>query len=338
MERIKEYGNRKKYGHVLLSSVVGCLCLFYLSTTGTTEDQRLVDALARYWYAHYTVIERPTQKNEQRLARYEARLARLSHGKFNHLDEEEVKAFLRPRGYAYEMEEGEGEVDYLLASFTENGRFEAEVPGSLSYDYFLLDRIYVYPYEHFQPDYSVRKRDWSPFVFYAKDGLLYIDGRYKAVFKELFSRFGKFETTVDSKTATPGCYEILYRGVKDIWRDARLLYRTEKASEEYFIENSFESSIPAVLGCVARESYYRKRKGVGTNGLELAYLKSLAEDPSFITLGLLCYLGEKGRVPWAKDVIRALETQGLDEFGLENCTLGELRRAARRALERKSGD
>ena len=338
MERIKEYANPKKYGHVLLSSVVGCLCLFYLATTGTTEDQRILDAFKMYCYAHYTVIERPTQKNQHRLARYEVKLARLSEGKFNLFDEEGVKAFLKPRGYAYEME-GRGEkVDYLLASFTGNGRFEAGVPSSLSYDYFLLDRIYVYPYEHFQPNYNARKRDRSPFVFYAKDGLLFIDGRYKAVFKELFSRLGKFEATGDSGTAMPRCYKILYRGVKDIWRDARLLRRTEKASEEYFVENAFESSIPAVLGCVAREFYYRKRKGVRTNGLELAYLRSLAEDPSFMTLGLLCYMGEQERIPWAKDVIRALESQGLDEFGLEYCSLGELRRAAQRALDVKSED
>jgi hypothetical protein len=136
----------------------------------------------------------------------------------------------------------------------------------------------------------------------------------------------------------PRCYQILYRGTKGIWLDACAFRIYEGPAREYFVDRALESSVPLILDCASREHYYRKQEVLGTNALVLGYLRSLAEDPSFITLGLLCYLDEEVREPWAGEVIRALEAQGLDEFGLENCSLEQLRWAARRAFELKRGD
>lgn len=94
-----EKSKANQRGHVLLISIVGLFCLLYLFTTRTTEDQRVIDAFEKYCYTHYALIERPTQKNEHRFLRYEYKLARLCEGKgkFNYLDEEDVRSFLEPR-------------------------------------------------------------------------------------------------------------------------------------------------------------------------------------------------------------------------------------------------
>jgi hypothetical protein len=320
----------------LFISIVGILCLLYLGTTRTTEDQRLIDALMKYCYTHYALIKRPTPKNERRFLRYEAKLAQLSEGKFDHLEAQEVRAFFEPRGYAYDVEEGDGRVDYLLAGFTEHGHFEASGSDSLSYDYFLLDRFFVVPYDRSFFGGFIEEAERSPLIFHSTNGRVCINAAWvRWRFEKLFTRLWESKVTRVSKMKGPRHYRILYRGVKDIWREARLFRRSEKASREYFISHAFESHLLTVLDCVSRESYYRKRKLIGTSGLVLGYLRSLAEDPSFITLGFLCYLDEGGRAPWAGEVITSLEVQGLGELGFENCSLEQIRWAAGRAFRLK---
>ncbi|MFQ6078518.1 MAG: hypothetical protein ACE5NJ_05205 [Thermodesulfobacteriota bacterium] len=297
--------------------IVGILCLLYLGTTRTTEDQRLIDALMKYCYTHYALVKRPTPKNETRFLRYEAELAQLSEGKFDHLKEDEVKAFLEPRGYAYEVEEGDGRVDYLLARFVEHGQFEASGSDCLSYDYFLLDRFFVVPYDRSFFGGFMEEADRSPLIFHSTNGRVYINAAWaRWRFEKLFTRLWESKVTRVSKTKGPRHYRVLYRGVKDIWREARLFRRSERASREYFIEHAFESHVPTVLGCVSREYYYRNQKLSGTNGLVLGYLRSLAEDPNFITLGFLCYQDEEVRAPWAGEVIKSLEAQGWGNWAL----------------------
>ncbi len=133
-------------------------------------------------------------------------------------------------------------------------------------------------------------------------------------------------------------HKILYRGVEEIWRKTRLYYRSEKAAKEHFVEQALESSVPVILGCVSRERYFGKQ-GVNTQlALELSYLGSLAEDPSFITLGLLCYLNEVMGQAWARNVIFRLKANGLGELGFENCSLDQIRWAAGRAFRLKRED
>jgi len=318
---------------------VGLLCLLYLVTTRTAEDKRLIDILARYCYAHYTLIESPTQKNEHRFLSYGGRLARLSEGKFNHQEPTEVRAFFEPRGYLYDTEEQNGKVDYLLASFAEEGHFEASMPGFVSYHYFLLDRIYVYPYGGiFSSDFGGRK-DLSLLTLWARNGSLYLNGGWvKRRFAKLFKRLWESKVTGTSKAEIPRSYKILYRGVEEVWREARLFYFSEKTTREYFVEHAFEYSIPVLLDCVSMEQYFRRQNVIGTDGLELCYLRSLKEEPSFIILGLLCYLSDNIGISWAGNVINSLEAEGLKELGLENCSLEKIRRAAQKALEWKMED
>ncbi|NIO03166.1 MAG: hypothetical protein GTO13_00545, partial [Proteobacteria bacterium] len=280
MERMEGKRNRRWRRHGALVCIVGILCLVYLFTTRTPETWRIIDAFESYCYAHYTVIERPTQENEQRLARYEAKLARLSEGKFDHRNAEEVRAFLEPRGYAYDADERDGRVDYLLAAFAEHGRFEASGSDSLSYDYFLLDWIYVVPYDH--PAYGgfKEKTDRSSLIFYSRNGLVYINAAWvRWRFENLFNLLWESKVTRASKMEGPRHCKVLYRGVNEIWREACLFRVDEKGAKEYFVDRAFESYVPTMLGCVSRERYYWKRKLIETNGLELAYLRSLAENP-----------------------------------------------------------
>ncbi|MFQ5842181.1 MAG: hypothetical protein ACE5I8_07060 [Thermodesulfobacteriota bacterium] len=339
MERMEGKRNRRGRGHGALVCLVGVLCLVYLFTTRTPEAWRLIEAFEGYCYAHYVAVANPTEENQYRFMRFEEKLARASKGKFDHRNPEEVRAFLGPRGYAYDVDEGDGRVDYLLASFVEDGHFEASGPGSESYHYFMLDRIYVYPYGRVISIGFPRKRDRSPMILSSRNGFLYLDGEWvKQVFTKLFNRLWESKVTGISKTKIPRSYKILYRGVEEIWREARLFYFSEKATKEYFVENAFEYSIPVILECVSMEQYYRKLEVIGTDGLELSYLRSLTEEPSFITLGLLCYLSENSGNSWARNVINSLEAEGLRELGLENCSLEQIRRAARKAFEWKRED
>jgi hypothetical protein len=339
MRRIKQYTNRKEHGHLLLSSVVGLLCILYLATTGTPEDQRFVDALEKYCYAHYAVINRPTPKNESRFMSCDAKLARLSKGKFNHRDPEEVRAFLEPGGYAYEMEDGERKVEYFLARFTEHGHFEASGTSSSSYEYFLLDRVFVYPLDRYHSNDYTEERNWSPLVFYARDDRFYLDGGLMPwILRRLFTRLWESKGASISKIDGPRCYNLLYRGLEEIWEENRPYYFSEKIAWKYFFASAYRYSLPVILACISREHYYRERNAGDADALELAYLRSLMEDPSFITLGIISYAAELEQRPWAQNVITALETEELEERGLENCSLEWIRWAAKRAFELKRED
>jgi hypothetical protein len=339
MKLIKQNSKALRNGHVLLISVLGFLCILYLAATRTTEDQRLVDALEKYCYAHYALIVSPTAKNRYRFLRYEEKLARLSEGKFHHLKRRELRPFLKPRGYIFDMEEREGKVDYLLARYVEEGSFEEGGRYSISYDYLVLDPIFVYPYDHYFYDNSRKKRDSSPLIVFAKNGCVYLNGGWiRRRFTELFTCLWECKDTGLSRMRDPRWCNILYRGVQEIWNEARLYRRSKKAVRDYFVGESFDSYLPTMLACVSREYFYRHKDMTIEKKLELSYLRSLMEDPSFITLGFLCYLDEVMGESWARNIIGGLEAGELWNVGIENCSLEQLRWAARKAFEKKSGD
>ena len=339
MEGIKQSSKALWDGRVLLIVILGLLCILYLVTTRTTGDQRLIDVLKKHCYAHYALITRPTLKNEYRFLRYQEKLARLSGGKFHHLNAEEVRDFLIPRGYAYEMEEGDGKVDYLLGSFFEEGSFEGSGSHSISYHYFLLNRIFVFPYEHYRYDASRRKRDLSPLIFYTKNGRVYLNGGWiRRRFTELFTCLWESKVTRVSDIKGPKWCKIFYRGLEEIWKETRLYHRSWKAARKHFVRRSLESSMPTMLACISREYFYRHKDLGIEKKLELSYLRSLMEDHSFITLGLLCYLDEVGHKSWARKVITGLGAEGLGELGSENCSLEHISWAAGKAFRTESGD
>lgn len=339
MEGIKQSSKALWDGRVLLIFILGLLCILYMVTTRTTEDQRLIDALEKYCLTHYALITRPSPKNEYRFLRYQEKLARLSGGKFHHLNAEEVRDFLIPRGYVYEMEEGDGKVDYLLASFFEEGSFEGSGSHSISYHYFLLNRIVVFPYDHYRYDASRRKRDLSPLIFYTKTGRVYLNGGWiRRRFTELFTHLWESKGMGLSRVKGPRWCKILYRGLEEIWKETRLYHRSRKAARKHFLRRSLESSMPTMLACVSREYFYFHKDLRIEKKLELSYLRSLMEDPSFITLGLLCYLDEVGHKSWARKVRTGLEAEGLGELGFENCSLEHISWAAGNAFRMKRGD
>jgi hypothetical protein len=244
----------EKRPHALCLGLVVLYCISWL-VTSTSRVEKILDSLRWYCIADYEVRTSSFLREPMRATfyreKYHKRLDSLTSGVFDWWDEKQMRAFLLPEGHLYDVRHEGANHSYLLAKIESKGKYKAEVPKKVAFDYYILGKKKIVPL----PEYTEGPR--ARIFVSAGDRAVYIyrdsvDSILKWYFESLWKaaqrQSGSFCVSKNSLTIS------LYRDLQTVCEDifVKKFYRNKNDARDHFIEEGFKVFLPTFLAMGAR--------------------------------------------------------------------------------------